>query len=82
MQVSAGGGFTAIVASQVGVGNALCTAGGGVEMNHVKRRALYNMAVRDRDIRTQSRTGCSAINYPGGFYSSPAGTECCFERRT
>ena len=49
MQVSAAEVY-ALVAYQVGAFNALCTAA-GVEMNHVKPHgALYNMAVRDREL--------------------------------
>src|SRR5947199_8454463 len=49
MQVSAPEAY-ALVAYQVGAFQALCSAA-GVEMNHVKPHgALYNMAVRDREL--------------------------------
>jgi len=49
MQVSAAEIY-ALVAYQVGAFNALCAAA-GVDMNHVKPHgALYNMAVRDREL--------------------------------
>jgi UPF0271 protein len=61
MQVSAAEAY-AIVVYQVGAFHALCTAA-GVEMNHVKPHgALYNMAVRDRELSDAIAHGVLAVD--------------------
>jgi len=73
MQVSAAEVY-ALVAYQVGAFNALCTAA-GVEMHHVKPHgALYNMAVRDRELSDAIAHGMLAINTRAILFA-PAGTE-------
>src|SRR4029453_3195296 len=64
----------ALVAYQVGAFRALCTAA-GVEMNHVKPHgALYNMAVRDRDLSEAIAHGMLAVD-SGAILFAPNGTE-------
>ena len=73
VQVSAAAVYT-LVAYQVGAFHALCTAG-GVEMNHVKPHgALYNMAVRDRELSDAIVRGVLAVD-TGAILFAPAGTE-------
>ena len=73
MQVSAAEVY-ALVAYQVGAFNALCTAA-GVEMNHVKPHgALYNMAVRDRELSDEIAHGVFAVDTRAILFA-PAGTE-------
>ncbi len=73
MQVSAAEAY-ALVAYQVGAFQALCTAA-GVEMNHVKPHgALYNMAVRDRELSDAIAHGVLAVD-PRAILFAPAGTE-------
>ena len=64
----------ALVAYQVGAFHALCT-GAGVEMNHVKPHgALYNMAVRDRELSDAIAHGVLAVDTHAILFA-PAGTE-------
>ena len=64
----------ALVAYQVGAFHALCT-GAGVEMNHVKPHgALYNMAVRDRELSDAIAHGVVAVDTRAILFA-PAGTE-------
>jgi UPF0271 protein len=73
MQVSAAEAY-ALVAYQVGAFQALCTAA-GVEMNHVKPHgALYNMAVRDRELSDAIAHGVLAVETQAILFA-PAGTE-------
>src|SRR5438094_6515745 len=73
MQVNAAEAY-ALVAYQVGAFRALCTAA-GVEMNHVKPHgALYNMAVRDRELSDAIAHGVLAVD-TGAILFAPAGTE-------
>jgi UPF0271 protein len=73
MQVSAAEVY-ALVAYQVGAFHALCTAA-GVEMNHVKPHgALYNMAVRDRELSNAIAHGVLAVDTRTILFA-PAGTE-------
>ena len=73
MQLSAAEAY-ALVAYQVGAFNALCTAA-GVEMHHVKPHgALYNMAVRDRELSDAIAHGVLAVNARAILFA-PAGTE-------
>jgi 5-oxoprolinase (ATP-hydrolysing) subunit A len=73
MQVSAEEVYV-LVAYQVGAFHALCAAA-GVEMNHVKPHgALYNMAVRDRELSDAIVHGVLAID-PRAILFAPAGTE-------
>jgi UPF0271 protein len=73
MQVSAAEVY-ALVAYQVGAFHALCTAA-GVEMNHVKPHgALYNMAVRDRELSDAIAHGVLAVDTRAILFA-PAGTE-------
>ena len=73
MQVSAAEVY-ALVAYQVGGFYALCTAA-GVEMNHVKPHgALYNMAVRDRELSDEIAHGVFAVDTCAILFA-PAGTE-------
>ena len=73
MQVSAAEVY-ALVAYQVGAFHALCAAA-GVEMNHVKPHgALYNMAVRDRELSDAIIRGVLAVD-TGAILFAPAGTE-------
>ena len=73
MQV-AGAEVYALVAYQVGAFQALCTAT-GVKMNHVKPHgALYNMAVRDRELSDAIAHGVLAVD-KGAILFAPDGTE-------
>ena len=64
----------ALVTYQVGAFHALCSAA-GVEMNHVKPHgALYNMAVRDREISDAIAHGILAVETRPILFA-PAGTE-------
>jgi UPF0271 protein len=73
MQVSAAEVY-AVVVYQVGAFNALCAAA-GVHMNHVKPHgALYNMAVRDRELSNVIARGVFAIDRRAILFA-PAGTE-------
>ena len=73
MQLSAAQAY-ALVAYQVGAFHALCT-GAGVEMNHVKPHgALYNMAVRDRELSDAIAHGVVAVDTRAILFA-PAGTE-------
>jgi UPF0271 protein len=73
MQVSAAEVY-ALVAYQVGAFHALCAAA-GVEMNHVKPHgALYNMAVRDRELSDAIAHGVLAVDTRAILFA-PAGTE-------
>ena len=73
MQVSAVEVY-ALVAYQVGAFHALCTAS-GVEMSHVKPHgALYNMAVRDRELSDAIVHGMVAVDTRAILFA-PAGTE-------
>jgi UPF0271 protein len=73
MQVG-GGEVYALVAYQVGAFQALCTAA-GVKMNHVKPHgALYNMAVRDRELSDAIAHGVLAVDKDAILFA-PAGTE-------
>jgi UPF0271 protein len=64
----------ALVAYQVGAFRALCTAV-GVEMNHVKPHgALYNMAVRDRELSDAIAHGVLAVDTRAILFA-PAGTD-------
>jgi len=73
MQVSAPEAY-ALVAYQVGAFQALCSAA-GVEMNHVKPHgALYNMAVRDRELSDAIAHGVLAVDTRAILFA-PAGTE-------
>jgi 5-oxoprolinase (ATP-hydrolysing) subunit A len=73
MQVS-GAEVYALVAYQVGAFHALCAAA-GVEMNHVKPHgALYNMAVRDRELSDAIAHGVLAVD-KGAILFAPTGTE-------
>ena len=73
MQVSAAEIY-ALVAYQVGAFNALCAAA-GVRMNHVKPHgALYNMAVRDRELSDAIVQGVLAVD-PRAILFAPAETE-------
>src|SRR5437764_1801949 len=73
MQIS-GAEVYALVAYQVGAFQALCTAA-GLKMNHVKPHgALYNMAVRDRELSDAIAYGMLAID-TGAILFAPAGTE-------
>jgi len=73
MQVSAVEVY-ALVAYQVGAFHALCTAS-GVEMSHVKPHgALYNMAVRDRELSDAIVHGMAAVDTRAILFA-PAGTE-------
>ena len=73
MQVSAAEVY-ALVAYQVGAFHALCAAA-GVEMNHVKPHgALYNMAVRDRELSDAIVRGVLAVD-TGAILFAPTGTE-------
>src|SRR5437016_11437059 len=72
MQASAAEVYS-LVAYQVGAFNALCAAA-GVDMNHVKPHgALYNMAVRDRELSDAIAYGVLAFDTPAILFS-PAGT--------
>ena len=63
-----------LVAYQIGAFNALCTAA-GVEMKHVKPHgALYNMAVRDRELSDAIAHGVFAVDRRAILFA-PAGTE-------
>jgi len=73
MQVSAAEVY-AVVVYQVGAFNALCAAA-GVHMNHVKPHgALYNMAVRNRELSNVIARGVFAIDRRAILFA-PAGTE-------
>ena len=73
MQVGAAEVY-ALVAYQVGAFQALCTAG-GLKMNHVKPHgALYNMAVRDRELSDAIAHGVLAVDKSAILFA-PAGTE-------
>ena len=73
MQLSAAEAY-ALVAYQVGAFQALCTAA-GVEMNHVKPHgALYNMAVRNRELADAIAHGVLAVDTRAILFA-PAGTE-------
>jgi 5-oxoprolinase (ATP-hydrolysing) subunit A len=73
MQVSAAEAY-AIVVYQVGAFHALCIAV-GVEMNHVKPHgALYNMAVRDRELSDAIAHGVRAVDTRAILFA-PAGTK-------
>ena len=73
MQVSAAEVY-ALVVYQVGAFNALCAAA-GVDMNHVKPHgALYNMAVRDRELSDAIAQGVLAVDTRAILFA-PAGTE-------
>src|SRR5436305_9241379 len=73
MQV-AGAEVYALVAYQVGAFQALCTAA-GLKMNHVKPHgALYNMAVRDRELSDAIAHGVLAVD-TGAILFAPIGTE-------
>jgi 5-oxoprolinase (ATP-hydrolysing) subunit A len=73
MQVSAAEAY-ALVAYQVGAFHALCTAA-GEEMNHVKPHgALYNMAVRNRELSDAIGHGVLAVDTRAILFA-PAGTE-------
>ena len=73
MQISAAQVCT-VVAYQVGAFSALCTAA-GVEMTHVKPHgALYNMAVRDRELSDAIAHGVLAVDIRATLFA-PAGTE-------
>ena len=73
MQVSAAEVY-ALVTYQVGAFNALCTTA-GVEMTHVKPHgALYNMAVRDRELSDAIAHGVLAVDTRAILFA-PAGTE-------
>jgi 5-oxoprolinase (ATP-hydrolysing) subunit A len=64
----------ALVAYQVGAFQALCTAA-GVEMNHVKPHgALYNMAVRDRELSDAIVHGVIAVDSRAILFA-PDGTK-------
>lgn len=73
MQVSAAEVY-ALVAYQVGAFSALCAVA-GVEMNHVKPHgALYNMAVRDRELSDAIAHGVLVVDTRAILFA-PAGTE-------
>ena len=73
MQLSAAEAY-ALVAYQVGAFHGLCAAA-GVEMNHVKPHgALYNMAVRNRELSDAIAHGVLAVNARAILFA-PAGTE-------
>jgi UPF0271 protein len=73
MQVSAAEVYV-LVAYQVGAFRALCAAA-GVEMNHVKPHgALYNMAVRDRELSDAIAHAVLAVDTRANLFA-PAGTE-------
>jgi UPF0271 protein len=73
MQISAAEVY-ALVAYQVGAFKALCAAA-GVDMNHVKPHgALYNMAVRDRELSDAIAHGVLAVDTRALLFA-PAGTE-------
>src|SRR5438093_12923792 len=73
MQVSAPEAY-ALGAYQVGAVHGLCVAA-GVEMNHVKPHgALYNMAVRDRELSDAIAHGVLAVDTRAILFA-PAGTE-------
>jgi 5-oxoprolinase (ATP-hydrolysing) subunit A len=73
MQVSTAEAY-ALVVYQVGAFHALCTAA-GVEMNHVKPHgALYNMAVRDRELSDAIAHGVLAVDTRAILFA-PAGTK-------
>jgi 5-oxoprolinase (ATP-hydrolysing) subunit A len=73
MQLSAAEAY-ALVAYQVGAFHALCAAA-GVEMNHVKPHgALYNMAVRNRELSDAIAHGVLAIDTRAILFA-PARTE-------
>jgi UPF0271 protein len=73
MQVSAAEVY-ALIAYQVGAFQALCAAA-GVEMNHVKPHgALYNMAVRDRELSDAIAHGVLAVD-TGALFFAPTRTE-------
>jgi 5-oxoprolinase (ATP-hydrolysing) subunit A len=64
----------ALVAYQVGAFQALCAAA-GLKMNHVKPHgALYNMAVRDRELSDAIAHGMLAVDQRAILFA-PAGTE-------
>jgi 5-oxoprolinase (ATP-hydrolysing) subunit A len=64
----------ALIAYQVGAFHALCTAA-GVKMNHVKPHgALYNMAVRDRELSDAIAHGVLTVDTHAILFA-PAGTE-------
>jgi len=73
MQLSAAEAY-ALVAYQVGAFHGLCAAA-GMEMNHVKPHgALYNMAVRNRELSDAIAHGVLAVNARAILFA-PAGTE-------
>jgi len=73
MQLSAAEAY-ALVAYQVGAFHGLCAAA-GVEMNHVKPHgALYNMAVRNRELSDAIAHGVLAVNARAILFA-PAGSE-------
>jgi len=73
MQVG-GAEVYALVAYQVGAFQALCTAA-EAKMNHVKPHgALYNMAMRDRELSDAIAHGVLAVD-KGAILFAPAGTE-------
>ena len=73
MQLSAAEAY-ALVAYQVGAFHGLCAAA-GVEINHVKPHgALYNMAVRNRELSDAIAHGVLAVNARAILFA-PAGTE-------
>ena len=73
MQLSAAEAY-ALVAYQVGAFHGLCAAA-GMEMNHVKPHgALYNMAVRNRELSEAIAHGVLAVNARAILFA-PAGTE-------
>jgi 5-oxoprolinase (ATP-hydrolysing) subunit A len=73
MEVSATEVYT-LVAYQVGAFQALCTAA-GVRMNHVKPHgALYNMAVRNRELSDAIVHGILAVD-SNAILFAPAGSE-------
>ena len=72
MQVG-GAEVYALVAYQVGAFQALCAAA-GLKMNHVKPHgALYNMAVRDRELSDAIAHGVLTVD-KGAILFAPAGT--------
>src|SRR5947207_11854665 len=73
IQINAAEAYT-LIAYQVGAFRALCTAA-GLKMNHVKSHgALYNMAVRDRELSDAIAHGILAVD-KGAILFAPAGTE-------
>ena len=63
-----------LVAYQIGAFNALCTAA-GVKMKHVKPHgALYNMAVRDRELSDAIAHGVFAVDRRAILFA-PSGTD-------